>query len=102
MDKLLQNKQKKTIVIVTGGAEGTDSLAERYAKERGYQLLIMRANWSEEGNAAGYNRNEKMHRYISVKEDRAVVAFWDGSSKGTKHSFRLAEKYKNQLRVIRV
>lgn len=100
MDKLLQNKLKKTIVIVTGGAEGTDAMAERYAKERGYQLLIMRADFNSYGKKAGYIRNERMHKYISEKEDRAVVAFWDGKSKGTAHSFELAKKYNNQIRII--
>ncbi len=35
-------------------------------------------------------------------EVRKVIAFWDGVSKGTAHSFKLAEKYHNQLHVIRV
>lgn len=46
-------------------------------------------------------RNEQMHRYIASKQDRGVIAFWDGESKGTFQSFDLSKKYNNQIRVIK-
>ena len=100
-DKLLQNKQGKNIIIVSGGANGADKLAERYAKEKGYQLIVMPADWNNDGKSAGYKRNIRMHEYISKKDDRGVIAFWDGQSKGTQHSFELAKKYGNPIRIIR-
>lgn len=100
-DKLLQNKQGKDITIVSGGAKGADKLAEKYAKERGYRLIVMPANWDREGKSAGYKRDVRMHEFISKKEDRGVIAFWDGKSKGTQHSFELAKRYGNPIRVIR-
>ena len=99
LDKLLIGKINKNIIIVSGGAKGADALAERYAKEKGYQLYVFPAEW-EKGKFAGYERNEKMHKYISTKKDKGCVAFWDGKSKGTEHSFYLAKKYNNSLRVI--
>lgn len=106
-DKLLQNKQEKDITIVSGGAQGADKLAEKYAKKRGHRLIVMPADWygNEENTgkynrAAGYERNARMHEFISTKEDRGVIAFWDGKSKGTQHSFELAKRYNNPLRVI--
>lgn len=102
VDKLLQNKVHKSIVIVSGGAEGADSLAEKYADEKGYQCLVFQAAWKEEGKKAGRIRNEKMHKFISQKADRAVIAFWNGHSVGTTHSFEFAEKYGNQIRIIKV
>ena len=33
MDKILSSKADKTLVILSGGAQGTDSLAERYARK---------------------------------------------------------------------
>lgn len=43
-----------------------------------------------------------MHSYISTFADRGVIAFWDGSSKGTAQSFALSKEFDNPLRIIRV
>lgn len=102
VDKVLSQKQDKHIVIVAGGAEGADALAEQYARERNYQLVVMMADWEKDGKAAGFLRNERMHKFISEKEDRGVIAFWDGESKGTAHSFSLAKRYSNQIRLCKV
>lgn len=59
------------------------------------------AQWDEFGKKAGFIRNEQMHRYIASKQDRGVIAFWDGESKGTFQSFDLSKKYNNQIRVIK-
>lgn len=101
MDKMLQNMQGKRIIIVSGGADGTDTLAKRYAEEREYKLYVINADWSQ-GNKAGFVRNEEMHRFIASHENRGCIAFWDGENKETQHSFTLSKKYNNQLRVIRI
>ncbi len=99
LDDLLSNASD--IEIVSGGAKGADSLAERYAKEKGCSCRVFPAEWSKYGKSAGYLRNAEMHRYISKYKERICIAFWDGISKGTQHSFSLAEKYQNPLKVIR-
>lgn len=99
LDAFLKNKEK--VVIVSGGAKGADSLAERYAEENGYPCKVFPAKWEELGNSAGYIRNAQMHEFISKASNRGCVAFWDGKSKGTKHNFALADKYNNPLRVVR-
>lgn len=99
-DKMLINNKGKKIFIVSSGAEGTDKMAERYAKERGYHLIIMLADWDTEGNKAGFNRNKRMHQYIASKEHRGVLAFWDEKSKGTKHSFSLCKEFSNPLKIF--
>lgn len=43
-----------------------------------------------------------MHSYISTFTDRGVIAFWDGSSRGTAQSFALSKEFDNPLRVIKV
>lgn len=100
LDYLLQNK--KYIEIVSGGAKGADSLAERYANEHpNCRLKVFPANWDKYGKSAGYRRNEQMHSYISAPSDndRGVVAFWDGQSKGTAHNFELAIKYNTPIKI---
>lgn len=100
LDYFLQNKSE--ITIVSGGARGVDSLAERYAKERNYGLKIFPADWDRYGKQAGYIRNDEMHKYISQFSDRGIVAFWDGKSKGTAHNFGLATKYDTPIKIVRM
>ena len=101
LDFLLQKQvaQNNHIVIVSGGAKGADSLAERYADERGYKKHIMPADWNTYGKSAGYRRNEQMHIYISTPSDRrrGCVCFWDEQSRGTKHNFDLSSKFNTPL-----
>ena len=99
MDKLLANK--KDILIISGGARGADSLAERYANEKGYQLLIMPAEWDKFGKSAGYIRNKAMHDKLATFENRGCVLFWDGKSKGTQHNIPLAKERNTPIRIIR-
>ena len=101
MDKVLSSKQDKKIILVSGGAKGTDTMAERYAKSRNYKMYVINADWNK-GSVAGYERNEEMHRFISEHDERGCIAFWDGDSKGTTHSFELAKKYDNQLKIINI
>lgn len=100
-DKMLyaQVAEGKSIIIISGGADGADTLAEQYAHEKGYQLYVFEADWNE-GNSAGYKRNARMHKYISRQQKRGVLAFWDGRSKGTAHSFTLAKEYGNPIKVF--
>lgn len=99
MDKVLSSQKK--VVIVSGGAKGADSLAERYANDHDYPLIIMRADWEKDGKAAGYIRNQKMHDFIARHNKRGCVAFWDGKSKGTVHNFPICEKMGTPLRICR-
>lgn len=90
------------IEIVSGGASGTDALAERYAHEHSYSLQVFPAEWSRYGKRAGYVRNREMHSYISAFADRGVIAFWDGASRGTAQIIALSKEFDNPLRIIRV
>ncbi len=98
-DSLLINQQN--ICVVSGGARGADSFAEQYAKEKGYDLKIFKANWNLFGKQAGFIRNEEMHKYISQFNKRGVIAFWDGQSKGTEQNFQLSKKYNNEIKIIK-
>ena len=103
LDRLLSNVKNKydKVLIVEGGARGADEIAGRYARERGYLLKVMPADWNKYGKAAGYIRNKSMHELIAKYKHRGCVLFWDGKSKGTQHNFELAETYKTAIRIIR-
>lgn len=100
--KDITNKEidpKYQTVIVSGGAKGADKLAEKYAKENGFEKTIFPAKWEIFGKSAGYIRNVKMHEFLSNQKNKKVICFWDGQSKGTAHNFSLAEKYDNPIAI---
>ena len=95
MDFLLSNVTDD-ITIVCGKARGADALGEQYAKERGYTIRYFPADWDEHGRPAGFIRNEQM-----AQNADALVAFWDGKSRGTQHMIETAQKHKLDIRVKR-
>ena len=80
------------IEIISGGARGADALGERYAKEKGYSIKRFPAEWERYGRSAGPRRNEAMAKYAD-----ALLAYWDGESRGTKNMIELAKA--NGLKV---
>lgn len=71
--------------ILSGKAEGVDRLGEEFAHRMGIQVLSYPADWKTHGNRAGILRNEVMARNAD-----ALVAVWDGRSKGTQHMIQAA------------
>jgi hypothetical protein len=92
-DKLLT--QFTNIEIVSGTARGADKLGERYAGEKGYDIKQFPANWDKHGKSAGYIRNDEMAQYADM-----LIAFWDGTSKGTKHMIDLANKRGIKVEIV--
>ena len=82
--------------IVSGGANGADSLAERYAADYGLPLIVFKPDWKKHGRGAGIVRNKEI-----VQEADEVVAFWDGKSRGTNSTIGFAEKANKPLKVVR-
>jgi YspA, cpYpsA-related SLOG family len=64
-------------VVVTGGAEGADTIGAAAARKRGLFVELHLADWTL-GKAAGPMRNREL-----VKDCDKLVAFWDGKSRGT-------------------
>lgn len=94
-------KEGYDIEIVSGGAKGADFLASKLAIDYKFRYKEFPADWNKYGKQAGYIRNKEMHEYIANFPNRGVLAFWNGESKGTQHSFELAADYNNQIRIIR-
>ena len=83
------------IEIVSGTAKGADKLGEQYAKERGYHIAYFPADWKAYGKRAGYLRNQQMANFSD-----ALICFWDGSSKGTKHMIDIARGKHIPVRTV--
>lgn len=74
--------------FVSGGCpSGADRLVEIYAKSKNIPITVIPAKWQEYGRAAGVIRNKDI-----VAMADGMIAFWDGSSPGTKSSIDLAKK----------
>ena len=92
-------KEQAPVILVSGGAKGADHLAEIYAEKHGIPIKVFPADWERLGRKAGPIRNEEMHKYISEKEKRCVICFWDMKSRGTGHSLNLSRQYNNPLYI---
>jgi len=87
--------KQSDIEIVSGTARGADSLGAKYAKERGYTVKEFAPQWDKFGKSAGYKRNAEMADYAD-----ALIAFWDGESKGTNHMINLAKEKNIKIKVV--
>ena len=65
--------------IISGGARGIDSCAREYAVLRGIPLKEFLPEYERYGRAAPLRRNLEI-----VESAGLVLAFWNGSSRGTK------------------
>lgn len=95
LDFALQNlRLQGDIVIISGAASGVDSLAIRYASERGFECLQFPADWETHGKVAGPIRNAQM-----VSKSTHIVAFWDGKSRGTRNLIAESKKAGKPLKI---
>jgi len=96
--------------IISGGANGADTLAEDFADKYGIEKKIYYAEW---GNLkvelcvvrenhrgkynvlAGFNRNTK----IAEACDKAI-AFWDGKSTGTKDTIDKIKELGKEVVIV--
>lgn len=74
-------------LIISGGAVGVDSLAERYADERGIKKLILYPDYELYGRSAPLIRDK-----LIVDNAELVIAVWDGESKGTEFTISYAKR----------
>ena len=91
----LWNVEPKSIeVIISGGATGTDTLAERWAKSNEIFTKIFLPDWKQHGKAAGPIRNS-----LIIDESTHVIAFLSKESRGTYDSIKKA-KQGNKILVV--
>lgn len=87
------------VLVVVGDAKGADKLAFEWAMLRKHTCRRHYADWDKHGKKAGMIRNAEMIEDAGPKA--AVIAFWDGKSKGTKDTIDRARKAGLKVRVVR-
>lgn len=95
ISSILAKHQLAPDTIISGGARGVDTIAERWAKEHGINLLVFKPDYKAHLQGAPIRRNELMAR-----ECDTLLAIWDGKSKGTYHIINYAKKLGKHVIVV--
>lgn len=89
--------------VISGTARGVDKLGERWAEGYGVPVERFPADWGRYGRAAGYRRNQAMvEAAAKAPEGGAVIAVWDGVSRGTRHTIDIARQRGVPVFILRV
>ena len=89
--------KRKPTAILCGEARGADTLGKRYAEANQIPVLSFPADWEQYGRKAGYIRNSAMAEHAD-----ALIAFWDGQSRGTRNMIEIAQSMLIPTRVIKI
>jgi hypothetical protein len=83
--------------IISGGAKGADTLAERFSKDRNIAIIVLSPDWNKLGKRAGLVRNSDI-----VEASTHMIAFPTKTSKGTYDSINKAKKKSIHLKIVNV
>ena len=81
--------------LIIGGVGGTDTSAEKWAKNNRKEIKVYYADWSTYGKKAIFVRN-----IFIVDNSDILIAFWDGDSKDSAHAIRISRASNKPLLVI--
>ena len=73
--------------VVTGGAQGPDTIAEHWAKKHHLEWICYLPQWNIYGKKAGMIRNCEMIDFCDI-----LISFWDGKSVGTLQAIEYCQK----------
>ena len=83
--------------VISGGAEGVDTLAENYVDSHRLSKIILRPRYDLFGRSAPLKRNEQM-----VEIADFVLIIWDGTSKGAKYTLQYCKKVNKPFTLVEV
>lgn len=98
--------------VISGGARGVDSIAIEAARRAGFEWKEYKANWDDltqpdaviktrpDGSKYDAKAGHRRNKVLAQLADK-VVAFWDGTSKGTMDTVTLAKKMRKNVVVIK-
>ena len=96
-DESLKSLQDEYIfdIVVSGGANGADAMGEQWANKQKIPTNIFYPDFKNRKHAYHF-RNRQI-----VEQSDVVVAFWDGSSTGTKYTMSYAKKIGKKVVVFK-
>jgi len=83
--------------IISGGAPGIDTLAEKYADDHKLSKHILRPKYHVYKKGAPIKRNEDM---IALADK--VLVIWDGKSKGALSTIKCARQAQKELEIFQI
>ena len=83
--------------IVSGGAKGIDKDAEAYANQKGIKTMVFKPDYRRFRGGATHIRNKEIVNYADE-----VLAFWDGSSRGTKGVIEYCREVGKKVTVVKM
>lgn len=90
-------KPSESLEIISGGAEGTDSMAELYARNNNVKFTKIKPDYKKYGKSAPLIRNKEI-----VNQSDRVIVFWDGISWGSKFVIDCCEGVNKECQVIKI
>lgn len=90
LDWHLEEWKGETLEFCSGGADGVDSIAQKYLESLGYDFTLFLADWDTIGKGAGFVRNETMVMWAQNSIYSTLIAIIKGKSKGTRHTIKRA------------
>ena len=97
LDVPLRQYGWKITEVVSGTARGVDRMGEQWAVANHIPFRRFPADWEHYGKLAGVMRNRAMADYAD-----ALVAVWDGGSRGTKNMIEEMRARSKPVYVLRV
>jgi len=96
VNKILQDNNYTIHTVISGGAIGADTLAEKYCSQYNIPIKVIKPDWRL-GKSAGMIRNTEI-----IKESDVIIAFWDNKSKGTSDSINKAKKLNKKIFIVKI
>lgn len=93
----LDQEKGQITEVVCGCASGVDEFGRRWAVANNIPVKKFPADWDRYGKSAGPIRNGQMARYAE-----RLIAFWNGTSRGTQNMIDQATKNGLRVTVIRL
>ena len=87
LESAIAESKMDITIVVCGEARGVDWLGKEWAISHNIPVHSFPANWSLHGKSAGFIRNTEM-----AENADALIAVWDGESRGTKMMIDIAKK----------
>lgn len=93
-DKCIGTYNEPISAVICGMAKGADTLGLNYAIQHDIPVGEFPADWARYGRGAGPIRNKQM-----ADNADALIAFWDGRSRGTWNMIQLAQKFNLEVTI---